>query len=350
MTITIKDLAEMARVSTGTVSRVINGGPGVGEETRKRILKLIKELDYQPNASAHGLAAKRSGNIGVIIPHTGGYSMATAYWPGLLTAITERAAAQNYNVLLSTARSEEDVASAYQSILKGRRIDGLIIGAEQFGDKQLAELLLKDFPFVMVGKSVSISHYYVDVDNAGGARRMTEHLIGLGHRRIAMLAGPEHYPSVIARVGGFRQAMAAAGLDPGLVYHCPYWTLRAGEISREIIRSGIGVTAIFAAAGDLVTGVLQAAREEGLRLPEDLGVATFDDHPLYNYFAPAISAVRQPIAALGEAAAVQLFRLMHGEIPEEKGIVLPTELVIRASCGRPGLKTEAGRVAPETTS
>lgn len=337
MTITIKDLAELAQVSMGTVSRVINDGPGVGEETRKRILKLVKELDYQPNASAHGLAAKRSGNIGLIIPHTSSYSMSTAYWPNLLTAIIEQAAAKNYNVLLSTSRSEEDVDSAYKSILKGRRIDGLIIGSEQFGDKQLAELLLKDFPFVMVGQSMSISHYYVDVDSAGGAQRMTEHLLALGHRQIAMLAGPEHYPSVISRVSGFQRAMAEAGLDPSRVFHCPYWTRRATEISREIIRGPEGVTAIFAAAGDLVTGVLQAVRAEKLRIPADLALAAFDDHPLYEYFSPAITAVSQPTGLLGEAAAKQLFQLMEGKIPAAKGEILPTALIIRESCGgRPG--------------
>lgn len=333
MTITIKDLAEMARVSTGTVSRVINGGPGVGEETRKRILKLIKELDYQPNASAQGLAGKRSNNIGVIIPHTGGYSMSSAYWPNLLTAITEKAASNDYNVLLSTARSEEDVDSAYKSILKGRRIDGLIVGAEQFGDKQLAELLVKDFPFVMVGRSVSISHYYVDVDNAGGARRMTEHLIGLGHRKIAMLAGPENYPSVTSRVAGFTEVMAGAGLDSSHVYYCPYWTERARQITREIVRGKTGITAVFAAAGDLIAAVLKVAKEERLRLPDDLSVVSFDDHPLYEYFSPAITAICQPTTLLGETVANQLFRLLEGKSPEEKEIILPTEIVIRESCG-----------------
>jgi LacI family transcriptional regulator, galactose operon repressor len=333
MSFTIKDLAELAQVSTGTVSRVINDGPGVGIETRKRILKLIKELDYQPNASAQGLAAKRSNNIGVIIPHTGGYSMSSAYWPNLMTAITEKAASKDYNVLLSTARSEEDIDSAYKSILKGRRIDGLIIGAEQFGDKQLAELLLKDFPFVMVGKSVNISHYYVDVDNVGGARRMTEHLISRGHQNIAMLAGPENYPSVTSRVNGFREAMDSAGLNSAHVYYCPYWTERAFQISREIIHSNHGITAIFAAAGDLITGVLKVAKEEKLRVPEDLSIASFDDHPLYEYFSPAITAVCQPITLLGEAAVNQLFLLMEGKFPEEKGKILSTEIVIRESCG-----------------
>jgi DNA-binding LacI/PurR family transcriptional regulator len=334
MTITIKDIAALARVSTGTVSRVINEGPGVGVETRQRILKLLKELDFQPNASAQGLATKRSNNIGVIIPHTGSYSMSSAYWPSLLTAITEIAAARDFNVLLSTTRSEEeDIDSAYKSILKGKRIDGLIVGVEQFGAKQLAKLLLKDFPFVMVGKSMTISHYCVDVDNAGGSRRITEHLIGLGHRKIAMLAGPEDYPSVISRVNGFQAALNNAGLDSFHIFHCPYWTGQAVEISREIIRSAQGITAVYAAAGDLVTGVLKAAREERIRIPEDLAVVAFDDHPLFEYFSPAITAVCQPISTLGRTVAEQLFQLMEGKTPLQQEIILPTEIVIRQSCG-----------------
>lgn len=335
MAITIKDLAELAGVSKGTVSRVINGGPGVGEETRKRILRLIEELDYQPNASAKGLAANRSSNIGVIIPHTGTYSLSTAYWPALLTAITDIAAARDYNVLLSTARSEEDIDSAYKTILKGRRIDGLIIGAEQFGQKQLAELLLKDFPFVMVGRSLTVPHYCVDVDNVGGAQRMTEHLIRRGHRRIAMLAGPESYSSVHDRVQGFRRAMSAAGLNADRVYYCPYWTEQAIEVSGELMRAKDRVTAIFAAAGDLVVGVLRAAREKGLSIPEDLALVSFDDHPLYDYFSPRITAVSQPIDQLGRAAVTQLFKLMEGEAAAQS-IVLPTTIVVRESCGQAG--------------
>lgn len=333
MAITIKDIAELCQVSKGTVSRVINGEPGVGEETRKRILKLIKELDYQPNASARGLAVKRSNNIGVIIPHTGNYSMSSAYWPALLTTITEKAAANDYNVLLSTARSEEDVDSAYRSILRGKRVDGLVIGAEQFGDKQLIELMFKNFPFVMVGKGQNISHYYVDVDNVGGARKMTEHLIKLGHKNIALLTGPETYPSVRDRVKGFTQAMTEAGLNPERIYYCQYWTEEAAQICKEIIHNKSGITAVFAAAGDLVGGVLKVVKEEKMRMPDDLALASFDDHPLFELFEPGITAVSQPINLLGEAAVNQLFQLMDGKTPTEQGIIFETEIIVRGSCG-----------------
>jgi DNA-binding LacI/PurR family transcriptional regulator len=330
--ITIKDIATLAKVSQGTVSKVLNNAPGVAVETRKRIQKLIDELEYHPNASAQSLASRRTDNIGVIIPHTGVYSMSSAYWPILLTSITEKAAARGLNVVLSTARSEEDVDSAYRSILRGRRVDGLIIGSEQFGRKQLAELLFKGFPFVMVGKSPFLNHCYVDVDNAGGSASATRYLIGLGHRRIVMFAGPEHYPSVVERVEGYRAAMTAAGLEP-TVLHAAYHAETASEKIARLFEARPLPTALFVAAGDLVAAALRTASALGLTIPSDLALVVFDDHPYYQYISPAITAVSQPIHDLGQAAVDMLFTLMDGKEPEKSNRILPTKLIVRSSCG-----------------
>src|SRR5208337_1860231 len=136
-------------------------------------------------------------------------------WPAFLTIVTQEAAARGINVLLSTARAEDDVDSAFRSILRGRRIDGAIIGAEQFGQKQLAELLVKNLPFVMVGKSPHSSSYYVDVDNVLGARMAGEHFASHGHSRVAILAGPDFLPYVHDRVRGIVDVYREQGLpDP----------------------------------------------------------------------------------------------------------------------------------------
>ena len=334
--LTIRDVAALAGVSQGTVSKVLNEAPGVGAGTRTRVLKVIQDLDYQPDASARSLVVRRTGSIGVIIPHTGSYSMASSYWPVLLTAITETAAARSQNVLLSTARSEEDVDSAYQSILRGRRVDGLVVGAEQFGQKQLVELRFKGFPFVMVGKSPFVSHWHVDVDNAGGARLVTEHLLRLGHRRVAMLGGPAHFPCVHERLEGYRSAMAAAGLEPR-AYHSAYHDETAVRYIKELLFDLLGAeprpTALFVAAGDLVIPALAATREMGLRVPSDLALGAFDDHPYYEHFDPPITAVSQPVHDLGQAAADLLFALMEGEATAARDVILPTRLVVRRSCG-----------------
>ena len=332
---TIKDIAEMAHVSKGTVSRVINGVTGVGEDTRRRVLKLIESLDFHPDASARGLAARRTNTLGLVIPHTGRYTLTSTFWPVLLTVITQEAAARGINVLLSTARSEDDVDSAFRTILRGRRIDGAIIGAEQFGEKQLAELLLKNMPFVMVGKSPHTSSHYVDVDNSLGARMAGEHLAAQGHSRVAVLAGPDGLPYITDRVRGIREVYRERGLSDPVVVHCAYDTADAVRCTRGILLSQPRVSAIFVAAGDLVLGTLKACAEAGCAVPGDVSIVCFDDHPFFAHLTPPITAVAQPIAEIGCAAVKMLFELMAGREPERKAIVVPPRLMERGSCVAP---------------
>jgi LacI family transcriptional regulator len=332
---TIKDIAEMAHVSKGTVSRVMNSEPGVGEETRHRVMKLIQSLDFHPNASARGLAAKRTNTFGFVIPHTGRYSMTSMFWPVLQTSIVEQAADKGFNVLLSTALSEDDVDSAFRSILKGRRIDGAIIGAEQFGEKQLAELLLKNLPFVSIGRSPSMGQYSVDADNEAGAYLAVEHLIGSGHRSIAMLAGPERHLYMQDRVRGFNRAMSDHGLAPVTVSYCTYWAEDAIRHATTLLTENPGLTALFVAAGDLVIGTMKACADMGRVIPRDVSLVSFDDHPFFEQLSPAVTAVRQPIEEMGKIAVDMLLTLMDGREPETKRAILPPALVERGSSGAP---------------
>jgi LacI family transcriptional regulator len=335
---TIKDIADMALVSKGTVSRVLNDEPGVGEETRRRVMKLIESLDFQPNAAARGLAGKRTNTLGFVIPHTGRYTMTSTFWPALLTSITEAAVFRGINVLLSTPRSEENVDSALSSILKGRRIDGAIIGAEQFGERQLAELVMKSLPFVMIGRSPHISTYCVDADNEYGARAAAEHLIALGHRSIAMLAGPEWLPYVQDRARGFRAALSEAGLDPSLVYYCPYKTEDAVRGVMSILDINPSVTAVFVAAGDMVVGSMKGCAQAGRSIPRDISLIAFDDHAFFEHFNPSVSAISQPVDEMGKAAVEILFTLMTGGTPERKTVVLSPKLLARGSSAPPAAR------------
>lgn len=346
---TIKDIAEMAHVSKGTVSRVINGVPGVGDQTRRRVMKLIESLDFHPDASARGLAVRRTNTMGFVIPHTGRYTLTSTFWPVLLTVVTQEAAARGINVLLSTARSEEDVDSAFRSILRGRRIDGAVIGAEQFGEKQLAELLLKNLPFVMLGRSARISSHYVDVDNALGARMAVEHLAEQGHQQLAVLAGPDHFPYVHDRIRGVRDTCRERGLPEPVVVHSPYDTLEAARCVQGILMSRPPVTGIFVAAGDLVLGALRACAEMKRAVPRDVSLVSFDDHPFFAHLPPGITAVAQPIEEIGAAAVEMLFELMAGREPARSAMVIPPRLVARGSCSaprQPAVSTNGGGKPP----
>jgi DNA-binding LacI/PurR family transcriptional regulator len=342
---TIKDIAEMAHVSKGTVSRVINGVPGVGDETRRRVLKLIESLDFHPDASARGLAVRRTNTMGFVIPHTGKYTLTSTFWPMFLTVVTQEAAARGINVLLSTAQSEDDVDSAFRSILRGRRIDGAIIGAEQFGEKQLAELLLKNLPFVMMGRSSRISTHCVDVDNALGARMAAEHLASQGHRQLAVLAGPDHLPYVHDRVLGVRDTCRERGLPDPVVVHGPYDTLEASRSVRQILERRPAVTGIFVAAGDLVLGTLRACSEMRRSVPRDVSIVSFDDHPFFAHLSPGITAVAQPIEEIGAAAVEMLFELMAGREPPRSVMVIAPRLVVRGSSAAPQSAAEGAAMA-----
>ncbi len=328
----------MAHVSKGTVSRVINGVAGVGDDTRRRVLKLIESLDFHPDASARGLAVRRTNTVGFVIPHTGKYTLTSTFWPVFLTAVTEEAAARGINVLLSTARAEDDVDSAFRSILRGRRIDGAIIGAEQFGEKQLAELLLKNVPFVIVGRNARITTHYVDVDNSLGARMAAEHLAQRGHERLAVLAGPNTLPYVSDRVQGVRDSFRERGLPDPVVVHCPYDTLEAARCVEGILLSRPEVTGIFVAAGDLVMGTLRACAEMRRAVPGDVSVISFDDHPFFAHLTPSVTAIAQPIEEIGAAAVEMLFELMAGREPRSSAVVIPPRLVERGSCAAPGAR------------
>jgi LacI family transcriptional regulator len=330
----------MAHVSKGTVSRVINGVTGVGDETRRRVLKLIESLDFHPDASARGLAARKTNTMGFVIPHTGKYTQTSTFWPVFLTVVTQEAAARGINVLLSTARAEDDVDSAFRSILRGRRIDGAIVGAEQFGEKQLAELLLKNMPFVMVGRNARISTHYVDVDNSLGARMAAEHLAGLGHERLAMLAGPGSFPYVHDRVQGFRDCCRERGLPDPVVAHCPYDTAEAARCVEGILLSRPSVTGMFVAAGDLVMGTLRACAEMRRAVPRDVSVISFDDHPFFAHLTPGVTSIAQPIEEIGSAAVGMLFELMAGREPERAAVIVPPRLVERSSCAAPQPRVE----------
>jgi len=332
---TIRDVAEMARVSKGTVSKVLNGAPGVGEQTRQRVLKLIQELDFHPNATARGLAARQSNTLGFIIPHTGRYTLTSTFWPVLLISVTEEATRLGRNVLLSTTRTEGDIDSAFRSILKGRRIDGAVIGAEMFGEVQLAELLVKSMPFVMVGRSPHLATHYVDVDNRCGARMAAEHLVGLGHTSIAMLAGPQQLPYVLERVQGFREVLKEKGLPEPVIAHCAYDPEETASGVKRILHGERPPTALFLAAGDFVVGALRTCQDAGLTVPRDISLISFDDHPFFPHLVPPITAICQPLQEMGKAAVEMLFQLIAGEAPAQKAILLPPSLAERDSCAAP---------------
>ncbi len=333
---TLEQVAKLAGVSRSTVSRVINNHPHVRPEVRERVWRVIREIGYQPNAAARSLATRRTQIIGIIIPETVTKLFTDPFFPLLLRGATEACNAREYQLMLSLFTARVDREELYRRILRGRYLDGVIIASASISDPLIPSLLRDGIPFVSVGRYPDERVSYVDVDNVGGARMAVEHLIRLGHRRIATITGPLDMLVSRDRLEGYRQALEANGIpvDESLIIESDF-TEAGGMLSMQRLLPA-SPTAVFVASDMMAIGAMRALRQAGLRVPDDVAIVGFDDIPLASSIEPPLTTIRQPIERLGTIAVEVLLSLLE-KPPEERQpaqrIILPTELVIRTSCG-----------------
>lgn len=341
MSYTLEEIARLAGVSRSTVSRVINHHPHVRPEVRERVWKVIREVGYHPHAAARNLATRRSQIIGVVIPETLPKVFSDPYFPAVLRGISDALAERGYHLMLSllSPQQEEDF---YQRALRGHVVDGIIVLSAQVTDPLIARAYRDGLPVVSIGRypeEPGVS--YVDADNLEGGRMATEHLLRLGRRRVATIAGPQTMAPGIDRLEGYRLALQAWGLSPR-----PEWiaegdfTEAGGYMAmRRLLPAR--PDAVFVASDLMAVGALKAIREAGLRVPEDIALVGYDDVELARYTDPPLTTVRQPIYDLGRIAVQLLLRQLEEGNREPQRVILPTELVIRSSCG--ALKSPGAR-------
>jgi LacI family transcriptional regulator len=326
---TIRDVARAARVSVATVSRALNDSGPVHDDTRRRVHDAAENLRFTPHGAARSLITSRTSTLGVLLPDLYG-----EFFSEIIRGIDRGAQRGGYQLLLSSARNARDEVHGAFCAMYGR-VDGLILMAP---DVELAEMFAQrrdTTPIVFINSPVeSDDARLITIDNHGGAYEMVTHLIRKGHQRIAIIRGAERNHDAAERVRGYRDALDDAG-----VRRDPRWELPGDFTEGAGHRAGLAVstldprpTAIFAANDAMAIGALSALREDGLRVPEDVAVAGFDDIPMARYMSPALSSVHVPIAQLGE----QAMDLLLGAIatPGNGGsrrVVLPTTLVIRES-------------------
>lgn len=342
---TIKQIAELAQVSRATVSRVLNEHPSVRPEVRSRVLDIIREQDYMPQAAARSLANRRTNAVGLLIPRSAALIFADPFFHQVIQGITEQCGSRGYFLMLAmvTGAMEHDL---YRRIVRSRPIDGLVMLSSDVDDPILPLLLRDGPPLVLVGQHpyLPIPHW-VDVENREGARQAVDYLIGLGHRRIGMISGPLDMIAGLDRRDGYKQALLEAGLPiaPELMVEGDF-TQEGGRLAMDRLL-GQRPSAVFAGNDMMAIGALHAAREAGLRVPEDLALVGFDDIPVAPFANPPLTTVRQPIREIGLTAANLLIDLLEGVSPAATpgGVRLPTSLVVRGSCGGPALAAAVGQ-------
>ena len=336
MPLTLEQVGEMAGVSRSTVSRVINHHPNVREEVRQRVWQVIRETGYQPHAAARSLVTRRTYIIGAIIPETVTTLFVDPFFPLLLRGITETCNAHGYHLMLSLFSNPDRQEEMYRRLVHGSHLDGVIVASARTDDPLVHKLLDDSVPLVLVGRHSDSRASYVDVDNIGAARMAVEHLIRLGHKRIATITGPLSMAGGEDRLQGYRLALES--------YHLPVqeeliaegdFTEHSGTAAMHRLLPA-APTAVFAASDSMAIGALKALREANLRVPEDVALVGFDDIPAVTAIEPPLTTVRQPIERLGATAADLLLNLLENR-PEGQAavqrIVLPAELVVRGSCG-----------------
>ncbi|MGQ9765758.1 MAG: LacI family DNA-binding transcriptional regulator [Anaerolineae bacterium] len=332
---TIREVAKEANVSIATVSYVLNDSRPVTPETRERVLNAARRLGYRPNIIARNLQASETRLFG----YTWRPSPPDSFNPILdrfLQAMAEAAARHGYRILTFPTASLEEELAVYQELVRIGQVDGFILSNTNLNDQRVRALLDLNFPFVAFGRSnPDWDFLWVDVDGTAGTEMATLHLIERGHRRIACLAWPEQSLTGQYRLQGYLRGMAQGGLEV-----LPEWISYGENLYNDAyhmtwrllsLPQTIRPTGIIAMSDLMAMGALNAAWDAGYQAGRDLAVVGFDDAPVAQFFRPALSSVRQPIAEVGERLATMLADLVCKRPIAAQHVLLRPELIVRAS-------------------
>ena len=330
MAVTLKDIAERVGVTPATVSMVLNNKPNIGKETRRKVLKVAKELNYYPHAIARGLATKRTYAVGVVAPSLGYHFVST-----VLLGIQSKIRRLDYNIVLfDTLGKKEIEQQTYRRIVREKRVDGAIVIFLNTPDESLQEFVREDIPCVVLDKDTERSSC-VFVDNLEASQQATSYLIEKGHRRIALVHGPLEWPALAERKSGFEAALDAAGIEMNPAYLCEAHETEIEdgmEAARRLLSVKSRPSAVFCAAGDVVAaGVMGELRRNGFAIPDDIAVVGFGNLPIAQVTEPPLTTVQEPYFQMGAESTQILFRRLEGDRRAVERKALSTELVVRAS-------------------
>ncbi len=331
---TIKEVAQSAGVSVATVSRVVNHSGYVSNDLRERVERSMQTLDYKPSALARSLRRQETHTVGLLIPQ-----LNQPFFSTLISAIEKALFAGDYRALICSSEADAKKESAYIDILLRQRVDGVILVPTGDSVENVKRLLRANIPLVLIDRDLpELAINRVLTDNFTGAYLGAQHLLKLGHRCIALIGGPRRSPVLQERINGVRQAFRdyAVEFNPDLMRLGTSPEFEVGyELARELLRQPVPPTAIFALTDVIAVGVLHAAAELNLKVPEALSVIGFDDIPMAKFMIPALTTIAQPIYGMGETAVEILMRRLNDPERTPETIQLDDQLVIRKSTAAP---------------
>ena len=331
------EIAALAGVSKPTVSKVMNGQPGVAVATRERVERVIAERGYVRNGVARALSAGRTGSMHLVIKE-----VESPYFVEIIRGVEEALESAGMSMVLTVTHEEARRQRRWMARVVEHGTDGVILVLPDEHAEYVEQLRHHGIPFAVVddrGESL-LGVPSVGATNFAGGFAATEHLLSLGHRRVAFIGGPPH-KSTRARLAGYRTALQEAGVAPPgrLVQPGDFLAEGGYEATHALLGDPDPPTAIFAGSDLQAMGVYKALHDHGLRVPDDMSVVGFDDVPLAGLLAPALTTVRQPLREMGALATRMLLRIVAGKTPESTRVELATSLVMRESSARLSART-----------
>ena len=333
---TSMDVAKKAGVSRTTVSFVLNKVPGVSisEVTRKRVLRAAHNLNYHPNEAGLRLASGKSRTIGLILYQSPEQVFADALLPQVILGVEQAAIQQGFHVLLKAVEPRD--TTGYTRLIRENHVDGILLSGPRRDDQEIIRLHREGVPIMLMGQLPGTDIPFTDIDATAGAMLAVNHLIELGHRRIAIITNaPMSYTSARQRRAGYLKALKPtnARAEKALIKEGAYTPASGFEAMTALLSlpSRQRPTAVFVASDVVAIGAMLAVTRAGLGIPHDIALVGFDDIPLAEYFDPPLTTIRLPAYGLGWAAGERLIRLIRGESLDQPRLLMDSELIIRAS-------------------
>ncbi|QNP68130.1 LacI family DNA-binding transcriptional regulator [Streptomyces roseirectus] len=326
---TLDAVAELAGVSRSVASRALNDAPHVSRAKREAVERAVRQLGYVPHPTARALATRQTGAAALVVAGEDPSIFADPFFAQVIVGASDALDEAELHLMLCLAASDRG-RKRVAELLRSKGVDGVILTALREDDPLLRLAEESEVPVVFGGRPVGPApRWYVDVDNVGGAREATEHLIGLGRTRVAVICGRLDTEAGRARHRGYRDAMLAAGLTPLPPVEGDFTEVSGAAAMAALLAEHPRLDGVFAGNDNMGAGALRTLREAGRRVPSDVAVVGFDDLAVARITDPPLTTVHQPIEALGREAARMLAALVDGQDPTP--LILPTRLVVRAS-------------------
>ncbi|KAB2487430.1 LacI family DNA-binding transcriptional regulator [Priestia endophytica] len=332
MTVSIKDVASKAGVSTASVSRVLSGKPGVGKKTAERIREVIEELNYRPNLGARGLVKQKTGNIAVVVPR-GSFVLNNPFFSTILEGVAKAMDQTDYNMLMSFTSIQQ------KRLLETQAVDGVILFSPRHEELSLEWLESVGLPIVVIGSYLEESPFpCVRPDDEDGIKQAVTALYNLGHRDIGMINGPMSSMHSVRCLNGYKSRVKELELDyssDNVLEVDEFDVFKATEAMKTFLNNNKKITGVVCSSDYLAIGVIKAASMIGLSVPEDLSVVGADDVPISDFITPSLSSVHVDLVGIGKRATVTLMNLMEGKQIRKKDVVFEMKYIDRSTTSIP---------------